>query len=86
MILAIDLLNASVAALIPISITGIVVGIAKVAEFNEHKKSVAEWMESANEKMDKHETNDDNRQKEVMRRMDTLESNILDNWKTLAKK
>lgn len=85
MILEIDILNASVAALIPVSITGFYVGITKIAEFNEHRKSVAMWMEDANAKMDKHETNDENRQKEVISRIETAEKNILDTWKQLAK-
>lgn len=83
MLLEIDILNASVAALIPITITGVFVGISKVAEFNEHKKSVADWMVDANKKMDTHETNDENRQKEVLSRMESMERNILENWKQL---
>lgn len=81
-----DLLNASVSALIPVSITGIVVGIFKVAEFNEHKKSMSQWMEDTVSKMDKHETNDGNRQKEVINRISTAEQNLFDTIKELAKK
>lgn len=86
MILEVDFVNASVSALIPISITGIVVGIYKVAEFNQHKKSVETWMEDATTKMDKHESNDENRQLEVIRRMEKMEENLMDNWKELIKK
>ena len=81
MILEIDILNATVSALVPISITGIVVGIFKVAEFNEHKMTTEEWMKTATKKMDKHEENDENRQKEVMQSLKEVEKNILDFYK-----
>jgi len=82
----IDILSATVSALLPITLSGIVVGIFKVAEFNEHKKTTVDWMEATIKQMDKHETNDENRQREVMSRIDKAEQNILDNWKELAKK
>jgi len=86
MILEIDLLNASVSALIPVSITGIVVGIFKIAEFNEHKKSMSQWMEDTVNKMDKHETNDENRQKEVIERISVAEQNLFNTLKDIARK
>lgn len=86
MILEIDFLNVTVSSLLPVTITGVLVGIFKVAEFNEHKKSVFQWMEDANSKMDKHEQNDENRQKEVINRISTAEQNLFDTIKELAKK
>ena len=85
MTLEIDILNATVSALVPVSVTGIVVGIFKVAEFNEHKKTTEDWMIAATKKMDKHEENDQNRQREVMESLKEVEKNILDFYKKEAK-
>lgn len=85
MILEIDILNATVSALLPITLTGVIVGIFKVAEFNEHKKSVADWMSDTIKQMDRHETNDENRQKEVISRIETAEQNLFNVLKDLKK-
>lgn len=73
-----DFIQATVSALVPVTLAGVVVGISKVAEFNQHKKTTEQWMEETAKKMDKHESNDENRQREVLRRIETMEGNILD--------
>ena len=77
MIVLIDILNATVSALVPLTLSGVVIGIFKVAEFNEHKKTTEDWMKSTIKQMDKHELNDSERQKEVLERISTAEQNIL---------
>lgn len=84
--LDIDIVQATVSALVPVTITGVVVGIYKVAEFNQHKITAEQWMEETAKKMDKHETNDESRQQEVIRRMEKMEENLLYNWKRDLKK
>lgn len=34
-----DFIQATVSALVPVTLAGVVVGISKVAEFNQHKKN-----------------------------------------------
>ena len=86
MTLEIDVLNATVSALVPLTLSGVVIGIFKIAEFNEHKKTTEDWMQSTIKQMDKHEQNDAARQLEVLSRIEAAEKNILENWKEIVKK
>lgn len=86
MIFLVDILATTVSALVPLTLSGVVIGIFKIAEFNEHKKTTEDWMKNTIKQMDKHEHNDAARQQEVLSRIESAEQNILENWKEIMKK
>lgn len=67
--------------LVPISVAGAVVGIKKVGEFEEHKRSVNDTMHLFRGELQNHEKRDEERQGEVLERIATAEKNILEVYK-----